>query len=207
MRALAKSFILFILLSPFADAVSVAAPIVGELGRTDRIEFVGQRQFTPEVLKHALDDDLDFLLAADPAASLDEYLATVKTRLLAGYHRAGFADASIEAGADLQRRRVVVTISEGRRYLAGPIRLVGHTSVPQASLARWLTTSHPAPAAEQRTGWELADGVRITDAFGEEPIWEPGKPAHFNAWARGHLAKQVRLAFAEHGYFFPQLEV
>ncbi|HXT60737.1 MAG TPA: hypothetical protein VN699_19010, partial [Pirellulales bacterium] len=50
-------------------------------------------------------------------------------------------------------------------------------------------------------------GLRISDAFGEEPIWQPGKPAHFNAWSQDHLTKQVCLAFAEHGYFFPQLEV
>ncbi len=207
MRALANSFILLILFASAVSSARAAAPVVGELGRTERIEFVGQRQFALEILQRALDDDLDFLLAADPSAPLNEYLETINKRLLAGYQRAGFADAKIEAGADLERRRVVVSISEVRRYLAGPIRLVGHASIPPAAVARWLTSSHPAPAAEQRTGWELADGVRISDAFGEEPIWEPGKPAHFNAWAQNHLAKQVRLAFAEHGYFFPQLAV
>lgn len=207
MRALAKSFILLILPATAVSAAGTAAPVVGDLGKTERIEFVGLRHFPPKTLQKALDDDLDFLLAADPSAPLDEYLKTINTRLRAGYQRAGFPFAQIEAGADLERRRVVVSITEGRRYLAGPIRLVGASSVPQAAVARWLTSSHPAPHAEQRTGWELADGVRISDAFGEEPIWEPGKPAHFNAWSQDHLTKQVRLAFAEHGFFFPQLAV
>lgn len=207
MRALAKSFILLILPTAAVSAAGAATPIVGNLGKTDRIEFVGLRHFSPKTLQKALDDDLDFLLAADPSAPLDEYLQTIKTRLRAGYQRAGFPYAQIEAGADLERRRIVVSITEGRRYAAGPIRLVGAASVPQAALARWLTSSHPAPHAEQRTGWELADGVRISDAFGEEPIWQPGKPARFNAWSQNHLTKQVRLAFAEHGFFFPQLVV
>lgn len=208
MRALTSSTILLVLSAfTFTSSAIAAPPLAGELAATGRLEFTGQRQFTAEQLKRALDDDLDFLLAADPATPLDEYLGALKARLRAGYERAGFPEVAIEAGADLPRRRVAVSVSEGRRYLAGPVRLLGSSALSEAAISRWLTTPHPAPTAEQRTGWEVADGLRISDAFGEEPIWEPGKPAHFNAWARQHLTKQVYLAFAEHGYFFPQLEV
>ena len=206
MRAFAKSTILLIL-SALAPHVDAAPPTAGELASTARLELTGQRQFPAEQLKRALDDDLEFLLAADPSTPLDEYLSVLKARLRAGYERAGFPEIEIEAGVDLARRCVAVSISEGRRYLAGPVRLLGASSVAEAAISRWLTTSHPAPVAEQRTGWEVADGLRISDAFGEEPIWEPGKPARFNAWTRQHLTRQVYLAFAEHGYFFPQLEV
>src|SRR6185437_7522517 len=207
MRALAKLSVLFILSVLAASAADGAPPLAGELGTTQQLDFTGQRQFSPDDLKRALNDDLEFLLAADPTTPLDEFLSVLKSRLLAGYQRAGFADASVEAVVDAPRRRIAVSISEARRYVAGPIRVVGRSSVPEAAVARWLTSSHPAPAAEQRTGWEMADGLRISDAFGEEPIWQPGKPAHFNAWSQDHLTKQVCLAFAEHGYFFPQLEV
>jgi hypothetical protein len=206
MHAFVRSTIL-LLLSAFAVPAWAAPPLAGELANANRLEFSGQRQFPAEHLKRALEDDLDFLLAADPTTPLDEYLAVVKARLQEGYQRAGFPEASIEARADAARRRVTVAIAEGRRYMAGPIRLLGASAVPETEISRWLTTPHPAASAEQRTGWEVADGLRISDAFGEEPIWEPGKPAHFNAWARQHLTKQVYLAFAEQGYFFPQLEV
>ena len=206
MRAFAKLTTLLVL-STLASFAAAAPPTAGEFGSISRLEFTGQHQFPAEQLKQALEDDLDFLLAADPSTPLDEYLGVLKARLRAGYERAGFPDVEIEAGVDLARRCVAVTISEGRRYLAGPVRLLGASAVEEAAIARWLTTSHPAPAAEQRTGWEVADGLRISDAFGEEPIWEPGKPARFNAWTRQHLTRQVYLAFAEHGYFFPQLEV
>ena len=206
MRGTAITTLLFVL-SAFTSQAVAAPPLAGELAALARLEFTGQRQFTAEQLKGALEDDLDFLLAADPATPLDEFLGVLQARLKAGYERAGFPEAAIEAGADLARRRVAVTISEGRRYTAGAVRLHGMSSVPEAAVSRWLTTAHPAPAAEQRTGWEMTDGLRISDAFGDEPIWEPGKPAHFNAWARQHLTRQVYLAFAEHGYFFPQLEV
>ncbi len=184
-----------------------APPAVGDMGSVDRIDITGARYTTPERLKETLSRDLEFLLAAEPTAALDPLLATICRRIEAGYRRAGFAQAAVAARPDLQLHRLHVAIDEGPRYLAGGVRIVGQTHVPPAELARWLSAGHPLLHEEARVLWPPSEGLVITDDVAEKPIWLPGKPARFNHWSREQLRRQVYLAFAEHGYFFPKLKI
>ncbi|MGH7194140.1 MAG: hypothetical protein ACREJM_11525, partial [Candidatus Saccharimonadales bacterium] len=74
-----------------------APPLTGDMAAGDRLDIVGAHFASPERLRRALDHDLEFLLACDPAAPLDDFLADVARRLTAGYHRAGFALARVKA--------------------------------------------------------------------------------------------------------------
>lgn len=207
MRRIVNLFI-WLALSPLVLATAWAdAPLVGDMGASDRLDITGARFVGPERLRDALDRDLDFLLAADPATSLDEYLAVVSRRLVAGYHRAGFAQAAVTARADLQTRRVTVVVDEGPRYLAGAVRLIGRAPVRPEELTRWLAAPPRAAADHQRTIWRLSDGTIISDSLAEQPLWSPRGPARFNAWSRRQLLRQLHLAFAERGFFFPTLKL
>ncbi|MGH7137054.1 MAG: hypothetical protein ACREHD_15040, partial [Pirellulales bacterium] len=177
------------------------------MGSTDRIDIVGARFATPERLKESLGHDLEFLLAAEPAAALEPLLATVCRRLESGYRRAGFANVAVAAQPDLKARRIHVRVNEGPRYVAKNVRIVGQTRVAAAELARWLAAPHPVPHDDARVLWQPDEGMVVIDDVAEKPIWLPGKPARFNHWSREQLRRQVYLAFAEFGYFFPKLKV
>lgn len=137
MRRRTISLTLFSLTMIAAYAHS-ASPAVEDLAAVDRLDFVGGRFASPEQLSSALDHDLEFLLACDPTAPLDDFLAIVARGLTAGYHRAGFALARVDARANLQTRRVTVTIDEGPRLRAGAVRLVGGGPLSPTNLADWL---------------------------------------------------------------------
>lgn len=192
----------------FWNASLLAAPlVVGDMGSVDRLDVTGARYTSPERLKEALSRDLEFLLAAEPAAALDPLLTTICRRIEAGYHRAGFAKAAVTARPDMQSHRIRVAVTEGPRYLAGAVRVVGQTRVTPADLARWLAVPHPLIHEEARVLWQAAEGLVVFDDLAEKPIWLPGKPARFNRWSREQLRRQVHLAFAEFGFFYPKLKI
>lgn len=188
-------------------AARAAPPAVGDMAAIDRLDIVGAHFASPERLKQALDHDLEFLLACDPAAPLDEFLAVVARRLAAGYHRAGFALARVDARPNLQTRRIAIHIDEGPRYRAGDVRLVGAAPFTATVLFAWLKAPPGAVSDEQRVHWRPDKGLDAGDSLNEKPIWLPGEPARISAWSRRQLLRQVQLAFAERGFFFPKLNL
>ena len=207
MRRDFNSLLYFVLSYSCAAAAGAAPPTVGDLGSVDRLDIAGARFTTPDQLKEALASDLEYLLAAEPAAALDPLLKTIGRRLEAGYRRAGFANAVVEVRPNLQSRRIVVVAQEGPRYRAGPVRMVGATHIAPADLAEWLAAAHPVDRDDARIAWKATEDLVAIDDFGEKPIWIAGQPARFNHWSREQLKRQVYLAFAQHGYFFPKLDV
>jgi hypothetical protein len=207
MRIVANSLTGFVLLAALQVAAFAAPAIVGDMGSVDRLDLAGARFATPDHLKQALSRDLQFLLAAEPATPLDALLATIRDRLEAGYRRAGFADVTVDVQPNLQTRRIVAVVNEGPRYLAGPVRVIGQSAVSARDLAAWLTTPHPVPRDDARVVWQPAEGVVVVDNVAEKPIWITGQPARFNHWSGEILRRQVLLAFAEQGYFFPKLTI
>ncbi len=207
MRSYAILFGLFGLVALLTPARATAGPRVGDLAAADRLDFVGSQFASPDRLRRALDHDVEFLLACDPAAPLDDFLAVVARRLTAGYHRAGFALARVDARANLPARRVTVTIDEGPRLRAGDVRLQGRGPLSAADLAGWLAAPPPAASEEQRIHWQPEKGFDAGDSLHEKPIWLPGEPARISAWSRRQLLRQIHLAFAERGFFFPQLSL
>lgn len=194
----------FILLPTAARS---APPPVGDMAAVDRLDIVGSQFASPERLKQALDHDLEFLLACDPAAPLDEFLAVVARRLAAGYHRAAFAKARVDARPNLQTRRIAIRIDEGPRYRAGEVRLVGAAPLSAGDLLAWLRAPPAAASEELRIHWQPQQGLDAGDSLNEKPIWLPGEAARISAWSRRQLLRQVQLAFAERGFFFPKISL
>ncbi|HJT34169.1 MAG TPA: hypothetical protein VJ783_19130 [Pirellulales bacterium] len=188
-------------------AIVAAPPTVGDMAAIDRLDIAGSHFASPDRLKQALDHDLEFLLACDPAAPLDEFLAVVARRLAAGYHRAGFAKARVDARPNLQTRRVAIRIDEGPRFRAGEVRLAGAAPLSAGDLLAWLRAPPAAASEEQRIHWQPENGLDAGDSLNEKPIWLPGEPARISAWSRRQLLRQVQLAFAERGFFFPKLSL
>jgi hypothetical protein len=188
-------------------AVRAAQPTVGDMGSADRLDIAGGRFATPTQLKQALSRDLQFLLAAEPTAALDGLLNTIRDRLQAGYRRAGFAEVTIDVRPNLQTRRIVVMVTEGPRYQAQAVRVIGDTTVSTGDLGRWLSTPHPVVRDDARIAWQPAEGVIVIDDVAEKPVWISGEPARFNNYSREVLRRQVYLALADAGYFFPKLNL
>jgi hypothetical protein len=190
-----------------AGFAAAAQPTVGDMGSVDRIDLAGSRFAPPERLKEALGRDLQFLLAAEPSAALDGLLTTIRDRLEAGYRRAGFAEVAVDVRPNLQTRRIVAVVNEGPRYVAGNVQIVGESPVSARELAAWLSRPHPVVRDDARVAWQPAEDVIVVDDVGKKPIWISGQPARFNRWSGELLRRQVYLAFAEAGYFFPKLHV
>lgn len=207
MRIVANFLTGFVLLAAWSVAACAAPATVGDMGSVDRIDLAGARFTTPDRLKQALSRDLQFLLAAEPAAPLDTLLTAIRDRLEAGYRRAGFADVTVDVQPNLQTRRIVAVLNEGARYLAGPVRVIGQSAVSARDLAAWLAAPHPVPRDDARVVWQPAEGVVVVDDVAEKPIWITGQPARFNHWSGEILRRQVLLAFAEQGYFFPKVDI
>ncbi|HVX10011.1 MAG TPA: hypothetical protein VHC22_02305 [Pirellulales bacterium] len=207
MRRFHNCFLIILLTATWPTAASAAPPLVGDMGTVDRIEITGTKFATQEQLRESLSGDLQFLLAAEPAAPLEPLLTTICRRIEAGYRRAGFADATIAARPDLAAHRIRVQVNEGPRYIAQGIRILGQSHVAPQDLARWLGTPHPVLRDDARIVWQPSEGLIVIDDVAEQPIWLPGKPARFNHWSREQLRRQVYVAFAEAGYFFPKLKV
>jgi hypothetical protein len=186
-------------------ADDAAPPTVGRLGTAKALRFTGNATFPADTLRAALARDLEFELAAAPGARADAFADVVRRRVVAGYRHAGFPKADAEAAVDRAAGTVTVAVVEGRRYLAGPVRVTGAKTIPAAALAERLTKERPRSVF--RGTVVPADGTIAVDldpAFWDQKAstaWEVGKPVSFDPSANRRLADDVRTALAELGYF------
>lgn len=183
---------------------------LGVWGDPGRVVVRGATTFGNGVVKSALFRDLDVLLAAHPAAPLEEYLPTLRERTAVGYRHAGFFDATVTTQTNVRAEEVVVLIEEGPRYLAGEIRVTGTASIPTGLLVDRLTQPRPPEDAlcEQSREENGETTVRWLDEHGraakmQDPAWLPGEPIPLPETDRKKLHARIRLALADLGYFFP----
>lgn len=191
---------------------------VGSLASIQCLSFVGNNSFSAESLKSALNEDLSFRLCCRPKSNLTDYLKQISKSLQNGYLSLGFPDASVTASASPKNDAVLVSISEGRRYVTGDIHVLGAKTIPVALLKNSLTDQpyvetdlNLTPFSEGSTDWtshmtEIALGQR-------GPIWRSGTPVNFNArtmsalkrtalsslWDLGYLGAVVDITLKRHG--------
>lgn len=192
------------------------AATVGVLGEPNRLAITGAETFSPDEIKRALSLNADYQSAADPDASLDDYLETVKELIRAGYGQAGFPDADVSVSFNADSNAVAVTVKEGPRYLAGKIRVVGSNTLPIDELTARLTEKHPPKDSVARS-FSKCEGkvvVNWTDLDEKDvklldPVWCMGKPANFPITQESHsdLDRDVADAFADLGYLFARFSV
>jgi hypothetical protein len=200
-------------------------PIVGGLGDLSRVGFIGNQTFAADTLRQGLRADLDCVIAIQPSVRLDECLRTLESRLLAGYHHAGFPDAAVRAESDAAARRIVLRITEGPQFLCGQVRVTGLKTLDRetvqaeilARIAPDCLTNRPASflkpvgetnvfATKQLPIAPLREAVTLVTnraQAAEVPlgIWGADLPAPMDAGARTSLADAVTNVFADLGHF------
>ncbi len=197
-----------------APAFANDAATVGQWSDPQRLAIHGAVTFPPEVIREELYSDFAALLASHPLAPKDSLAPTLERRLLAGYHKAGFADAQIHVALEEQAERIAVHIDEGPRYASAGVRIEGTQRIAIHELEKRLTERYPPKEAvraeffqhrEQRDlRWRDKDGKEVKL---ETPIWTLGKPAPLDEASRKHLREKVAEALAELGYPFAQFDV
>lgn len=183
---------------------------VGELGRPERLTFHGVHAYPVEVIRRALEADMDFQRAATPTAPLADYIKTVRKQVRAGYRRWGFPNARVELQADATVGELKVTVTEGRRYASGEVRVTGGRNVARDELVRRLTKPHTLTRKTLTHGDAQGKGAPSEVRQGSEnvqPVWVPGHPAPMAERSIKWLTRAVRESLKEMGYFFPDVGV
>ena len=163
-RTLATSFVLILV----AAVVAAAPPAkVGALGDPSVIVFEGNKVFSDEELRRGLAWSPDFWVAAHPDAELARFADDLHGLMREGYRHGGFADVEIAVTPEPAKDRILVTVKEGTRYVAGEPRLSGIEG----------------PEAEKLTSGVLNALLELE--------WEPGGPAKLDQRTRRHLERAV----------------
>lgn len=179
-----------------AQPAGEAGPRVGRWGDFAWLEFQGVKTFKTNEVVSALLQAPGYLLASHPAAPLREFLPAVQQSLGAGYRAAGFREVAVKVSLDDTRERVVVAVTEGRRFRAGEVRVENPGRIPVADLVKRLTET-PAAAAPAGPGTNLL----LTPFFPaqKKAVWTVGESVGFDAAsARGRDAAQSAPARATH---------
>jgi hypothetical protein len=171
--------------------------LVGDYSNFKSIQFSGNHSFTDEALRSGLTADPEVILSSHELAPLNGLLQVIQSELERGYRGNGFAEGKVRARA--AENRIVVSIDEGPRCLAGKIEFENAGDLPVGELRKRLTQKYP-PEEELREGPAIAEsqpgtsflrttvrinqGYQYLDALGKpvqskEPMWKPGKPAPF----------------------------
>lgn len=172
---------------PNGSAITPEPSAVGPLSDPARIEFEGNRSFSPNQLRNSLMFHERFQEAAHPSAPLDGLLDTIRDEILSGYQRNGFPDAQIRVGLMPDGDHLGVKIKEGPRFLCGGVTVTGARKSMARLIAFCLTNPPP-------------------DADTEESLyWQPEQPAHFDPSACASMENVVRESLAKRGWFFPKM--
>ena len=208
---------------------------VGEAGDPDLLEFEGLQTFTSNQIRRALAVKPSYLLVAHPQAALRAFLTELKNMVQAGYQAAGFPDARAEVSYDAKTIKVLVKVTEGLRFMAGKIEVVGAKASSAAALIRWFTTaaerlpseqtvetvtsSKPLKEREPGDTWDITASASITTAKRvglsmpdkavrpDDPMWVTGHRADFSAAWATQAVEQVEACLAEQGFFFSKSKV
>ncbi len=180
-----------ILLGGEVTPASRAAGLVGDAGRLSVIEFQGNKAFDREQLLWALKFDFEVQEAAHPLASLSNYIGVLEKKVLEGYRREGFPDASVHASLKLSGSNIVAEVAEGPRFRCGNVKLTG----------AGLGTND---AVLTRIRAALVD-LRPREL--ESVIWHEGAWAPCDAGAKQVLRSRIEGVLAELGYFAPKMKL
>lgn len=161
------------------------ANLVGDIGDTDRIRFVGNETFDAKLLHAALRYDPDILISGHPMALRKELLQLIEQRLGDGYRHSGFPEATVTMQVDDTRSIIVATIREGQRFLAGKVEVTGTSTLPVDRFIERLVKPSFDPSLPQQPPAKL---------------WLAGKPASFSAGHWKSKYETIQKVFQSLGY-------
>jgi len=167
---------------------------VGDVGDPARLSIEGVHTFTEGDIRHGLQTDLDYLVAAHPEATLSECLAALEDRIRAGYRDGGFPDVAVQSRFDVSAGRIVTKVTEGPRYRCGALRVTGLKALPitDSEFTRRFAEKL-SPASNQTTP---APG-----------IWKTGAPVSFTADSLANYTAAASNTFAALGRFAATFKV
>ena len=186
-----------------AGAVSAAdeAVFVRERGDLKRLVIHGAETFSEAEIKEALAVDIDVAVAARPDAPLETLHKTLSEKTLAGYLCNGFADAKIQVVFDPAADKLVMTIEEGLRYLAGQVVVEGLDASLADRIREALTVEKPpangalsAPQAEQIAKPKPKKKV----------LWSVGEPARLDGESQRRLREKIEAMLYDSGCLFSE---
>lgn len=173
---------------------------VGVLGDSERLNFEGNSTFTADQIRNALMRTTDFLLASHRAAPLDECPPAVQRLVLAGYRQCGFPEVRVSAALDAAGQAISVVLSEGPRYMCGPIELLGAETIPLDKFVRLMTERRVKKSNDPDSQLDYSSET-------EDPYWRTDKPAPFSKAGQRGLRRAARSVLADLGYYFASLTV
>lgn len=189
-------------------SIAAPAPAVGWLGDLAGLKITGARAFTVEQIRAGLLADMEVQIAATPSAPRDAFLATVTRQATVGYLTAGFPNAKVKASVDGEA--LVVTVEEGKQYLAGGIEVTGAKKTDAAQILAYIKSLESKSLQSARVS--PLDGailIKTNDKPSDPiaPVWEEGKPATFNPVDDRRIIGWARQALCQQGYFWAKVSI
>lgn len=183
----------------FAD--ESAAP-VGDFGDPEKIAVRGATAFAESTIVRELFANIDVVHAADREAPLEDFERVLREKTVAAYRHSGFAKATAQSRLDEQLGKLVLTIAEGPRYLAGEIEISG---LPEAGAA-WLRDKLAAKTADDQGA---ASGPWTPDFKNLDGSlrWSIGKPAWCDSETQLRMQWRVQELLFDYGLLFPEFTV
>lgn len=201
-----KTLALFIII--MARCSFAASIPVGPLGDLAQLNITGARAFTVEQVRAGLLADMEVQIAATPSAPRDAFLATVTRQATVGYLTAGFPNAKVKASVDGEA--LVVTVEEGKQYLAGGIEVSGTKKADATQILAYIKSLETKSMQSARVS--PLDGailIKTNDKPSDPiaPVWEEGKPATFNPVDDRRIIAWARQALCQQGYFWAKVSI
>ena len=200
-----------ILLAFISADLQAAGEKVGAVGDPAALHIFGTTTFSSEQIMASLGTDPEMLLAGHPSAPRARYLQTVKSRIEAGYRRAGFVDVEVKVEISSIRKIVAVQVIEGKRRYKNQIVVETETEVDIQRVIDALQSEFvPLNAVsakfstegDQVVGWVDEDGKEAQ----QDPIlWKPREPARFDQEFRKRVSRRVSNALEADGYESPEV--
>ena len=201
-----------------------ASRLVGDTGDPELIEFTGNKTFTAKAIREQLMMSAGYLLGSHHLALREPFLVMLREKIRGGYQNCGFPEPEVEVRYDKERRRAEVKIVEGKRYRCGEVMVEGVAPEVVKTVVARLTLRPEATNYPAQTGVGGDETGKVTftaevhpgggdpnQPFAQEAeqtvFWEAGEPVSFVETIRQELERITQRALAQHGLFFPKLEV
>ena len=117
MRRFFRHFLPAVLVAVCGAMAAAAQTTVGQYGNPEHLVVEGTHAFTAKQVTASLLWNFDVLMAAHPAAPLDDYLDVLRHKTTAAYREAGFPDVQVSVRTWMSpRKRWSSTSSREPRY-------------------------------------------------------------------------------------------
>lgn len=177
-----------------------------DLGHPSVLEITGADRFGADSVLRGLLGHPDFFEASHPSQELRTYSSWLEAMVGAGYQHEGFGEVTVEARVDPEAGRIELAIREGRRWIAGDVRLEGAQHFDSTWLQQVLRAGRLRDVASEDDaippGLEFLEPTLPPDV-NRRPVrefWVPGEPARLSQPDRVRLQSLAEAAVKAAGW-------